>query len=201
MAGYDANTSKHGAGLPMYSVPKAISSQPPLRPVFRPKALPEQVGLVWHGGPRPQATWVMDHTNAFDRMAFLANTDARPKTAPSQIGRPKVGVPPPIPAVLRSQNLLAQWNSRWDVDVVSAKDLRPEMNTGMVCGRPVQVIICSHPHAPPLEWDPYQTFAFWPLRPVVLCGPSSGKPEAATMVHKFSVIQWWKVTSLLFGSL
>ena len=194
-------TSKTGGGPPMQAVPKPIAVQPAFRPSRKPSMAPPRTGTLWHGGPRVQVDWLKLHNNAFDRISFNRRTDARPKVPPKNTERPMPGVPPPRSSVLKSLKLCAQWNARWDPKIFGAKDFKPEMNTGMICGRPVQVLVVSHAHAPPLEWDPYHVFAFWPLRPVVLCGPSAGSPEAPKMVHKFSVIQWWKVILICCGSL
>jgi hypothetical protein len=195
-----ANTSKTGGGPPMQAVPKPIAMQPAFRPASKPSKAPPRSGNLWHGGPRVQVDWLKKHNVAFDRISFNRITDARPKVPSTNRERPMPGVPPPVAGVLKSVKLCAQWNARWDPKLFGAKDMKPEMNTGMICGRPVQVIVVSHPHAPALEWDPYHVFAFWPLRPVVLSGPSAGYAEAPKMVHKFSVIQWWKVIFFFLGA-
>ena len=193
--------SKTGGGPPVRPVPKPISRSPAAAPLFRPTQSLPQVGAVFHGGPRIQQPWLKKVNNAHDRISFLHKSNAKPKSGSSPYDRPTAGLPPPIAEVLQSESLLALWAARWTPGVVTAKDLRGEMNTGMICGRPVQVLCCSHNHAPPLEWDAYLNLAFFPLRPVVLCGPSAGTAEAPRMQHKFSVIQWWKVIVFFLVSL
>jgi hypothetical protein len=187
------STSKTGGGPPPRAMPKPVSRSPAVAPLFVPKACPPLVGKLFHGGARVQKEWLKKVNRPHDRSDYLQKSDLRPKAASFSSDRPEAGHPRPMAAVLKSEHLLAQWNARWSSKLRSAKDFRPEMNTAMICGRPVVILVCSHDGAPPLEWDAYLNMAFHPIRPVVLLGPTARSPDAPGMVPKFSVISWWKV--------
>ena len=135
-----------------------------------------------------------ESTHALPRFTQAGNADESPRVIASV---PRMYSSTSEPEVLQSQSLMAQWNARWDDKHVNSKDWRPEKNTIMVAGRPVGVLIVSHQGASPIEWDSYHNLVFYPLRPVILFGPTGMSVQAPKMQHKFIVIEWWKVIFLI----
>ena len=177
----------------------SISSFPALSPVAKAPPAPA-AGQLWHGGPKVQKPWLKQVQKSFT----LCRDAHKPKTTSKSRGSAvafQAHVPPPMPEVLMSLSLMAQWNARWTDDHVNSKDWRPEKNLINVAGRPVGIIVCSHLDAGPIEWDSYQTLLFKPCRVVVLLGPTGKSVQAPTMANKFTVIEWWKVLFFFIGSL
>ena len=97
-----------------------------------------------------------------------------------------------MPEILMSLNLLSQWYARWDERNVRNQNWRSDRNLITAQGRPVGVLVVTHQAAAPIEWDTYFNMIFYPLRPVILFGPTGRSVQAPGMDHKFTVIEWWK---------
>ena len=169
----------------------AITSFPALSPVARAPPVPAS-GQLWHGGPKVQKPWLKKVQKAHElcRSAHTPHMMSKTRGTAESLD---ANIPPPMPSVLSSLSLTAQWNARWQDKHVNSKDWRPERNTIVIAGRPVGVIIVSHQGSSPIEWDSYHNLLFKPLRPVVLLGPTGRSMQAPKLEHKFTVIEWWKV--------
>ena len=172
---------------------QAISSFPSLSPVSKAPP-PRPAGELWYGGPKVQKPWLKQVQKSFQLCRSKGNPKKGETKSKATSVAFKAGVPPPpMPDVIMSLKLMAQWNARWDDLHVSSKDWRPERNVIVIAGRPVCVLMVSHQGAKALEWDSYHNLIFGPLRPVVLLGPTGHSAQAPKMQPKFSVIEWWKV--------
>lgn len=169
----------------------AIRSFPALSPVA--KASPAKApGGMWHGGPQVQKPWLKQVQKAHQLCRSSHNPGMESKAAGSSQQFKSCVPPPPMPEVLGSMSLMAQWHARWGDRYVNSKEWRSERNLVCIAGRPVGVLVVSHQRASPMEWDSYHNFTFEPLRPCVLFGPTGMSVQAPKMSPKFTVIEWWK---------
>ena len=97
-----------------------------------------------------------------------------------------------MPEILMSLDLLSQWYARCDEKNVRNINWRSDRKLITIQGRPVGVLVVTHQAAAPIEWDTYFNMIFYPLRPVILFGPTGRSVQAPGMDHKFTVIEWWK---------
>ena len=178
----------------------AIRSFPALSPVA--KASPAHaVGGMWHGGHKVQKPWLKKVQQSFQLCRSSHHPGMESKASGSSQQFKACVPPPPMPGVLGSMNLMAQWHARWADKHINSKEWRSERNLVNIAGRPVGALVVSHLGASPMEWDSYHNFTFEPLRPCILFGPSGMSVQAPKMAHKFTVIEWWKDIMCLFGSL
>lgn len=199
----DAASGSHPKAKAQNTVKKrpamAIRSFPAKSPIA--KAPPSQpVGGMWHGGHKTQKPWLKQVQRPYELCRESQPKGGLMCKAQGSSQQFKAAFPPPpMPDVIASLKLMAQWYSRWSDKHVTSKEWRSERNLVVIAGRPVGAIIVSHQGASQNEWDSYHNLIFSPLRPCVLFGPTGKSVQAPKMAHKFTVIEWWKDSMFFYG--
>ena len=143
---------------------------------------PKAVPPPWKG---------LTHKNLAEYREIAAKKKSDPKDQKeSSDFHPGIAAPPAW--ILGSTELVEQWRGRNCQEALKALCYKPESNSINVAGRPVQLLIVTHPGAPAREWDSYFRFCLRPLKPIYLLGVTGGEEPAEDVLPAHAVIQWWK---------
>ena len=104
---------------------------------------------------------------------------------------PTPGLPPADPQALGSPHQMNAHLRKWSPLYIEAPAINAHRLPVVLQGRPVVVVIPSHPGADYLEADPYLPWVFRPLTPIVLYGYDASTKRVKGHKH-LCVIRWFR---------
>ena len=108
---------------------------------------------------------------------------------------PGLSVPPA--ASYGSAHMMSAHYQTYAPEHKKAMNFNAALNTKVLCGRPIQILVLSHEGASYLERDPYLAWLFRPLKINILLGYDAKAKDAPGGPKHFCVIRWFQVSAFL----
>ena len=143
-------------------------------------------------------TWLIGLANKCDDRKRKAEQDqgTDQPSGPARINPavPIPGLPVPPAASYGSAHMMSAHYQTFAPEHKKAMNFIAALNTKVLCGRPIQIIVLSHEGASYLERDPYLAWLFRPLKNNILLGYDAKAKDAPGGPKHFCVIRWFQVS-------